>query len=163
MDMAGPTRRTVLAGGLLVLASCSAGSSPEPDEAPDPDTRIRADAAGGVRRLVELYATVAVAHPGLRAELSPLAAETTAHLSALQPDAAPTTSTSTGGSSPSATATSTTTSTPTEARRTVARAERREAEARVGQLALASPALARLLAAIGASEATHATLLGAGR
>jgi hypothetical protein len=46
------------------------------------------------------------------------------------------------------------------ARAALAAAERHEADLRVSQLTAASPGLARLLAAIGAAEATHATLLG---
>jgi hypothetical protein len=52
--------------------------------------------------------------------------------------------------------------TPSRARASLIRAERHEADLRVTQLATASAALARLLAAIGASEAAHATLLRAG-
>ena len=87
MDQAGPSRRAVLVGaGLLAVAACSSGTEPEPPK-PDPDVPIRALAADGVRGLVALYAAVVRAHPNLRAELAPLAAETAAHLSALEPPA----------------------------------------------------------------------------
>lgn len=162
MDQAGPSRRAVLVGaGLLAVAACSRGADPQPPR-PDPDAPIRARAAGGVRGLVALYAAVSLAHPGLRSELAPLAAETTAHLAALEPPKSrPTATTS---ASPSATVSQPVAvpATAAGARAALIRAERHEADLRVTQLASASSALARLLAAIGASEATHATLLRAG-
>ena len=164
MDQAGPSRRAVLVGaGLLAVAACSSGAEPQPPE-PDPDLPIRALAVDGVRGLVAMYDAVSRAHPGLRTELAPLAAETAAHLSALEPRASsPTASTGTS-TSPSATASPPVTvpSSAAAARTALVRAERHEAELRVTQLAAASPALARLLAAIGASEAAHATLLRRG-
>ena len=117
-----------------------------------------------MRGLVALYAAVSRAHPNLRAELAPLAAETTAHLSALEPPATGPTESPGASASPSATA-STPVAVPASAaaaRTALVRAERHEARLRVTQLVSASPALARLLAAIGASEATHATLLRTG-
>jgi hypothetical protein len=168
MHEAGPTRRAVLVGaGLLTVAACSSGTEPEPPK-PDPDLPIRAVAAIGVRGLLALYDGVSRAHPRLRAELAPLAAETTAHLTALEPPQNRPTASS-APSTGSSTSPSTTTSppvavpaTPAAARTALVRAERHEAGLRVTQLASASPALARLLAAIGASEATHATLLRGG-
>jgi hypothetical protein len=164
MDQAGPSRRAVLVGaGLLAVAACSSGTEPEPPK-PDPDVPIRALAADGVRGLVALYAGVSRAHPNLRAELAPLAAETAAHLLALEPPATRPTASTGSSSSPSATASPpiVVPATAAAARTALVRAERREAELRVSQLAAASSALARLLAAIGASEATHATMLRAG-
>ncbi len=164
MDQAGPSRRAVLVGAaLLAVAACSSGTEPEPPK-PDPDLPIRALAADGVRGLVALYAAVSRAHPNLRAELAPLAAETAAHLSALEPPAAGPTASAGASTSPSATASAPVTvpATAPAARTALVRAERHEAELRVTQLASASAALARLLAAIGASEASHATLLRAG-
>ena len=164
MDQAGPSRRAVLVGaGLLAVAACSSGTEPEPPK-PDPDLPIRALAADGVRGLVALYAAVGRAHPRLRAELAPLAAETAAHLTALEPPAARQTA-SAGASTATGATPSPTVAVPAKAaaaRTALVRAERHEAALRVTQLASASPALARLLAAIGASEATHATLLRAG-
>ena len=164
MDQAGPSRRAVLvAAGLLAVAACTSGTEPEPPK-PDPDLPIRALAADGVRGLVEMYAAVIRAHPDLRAELAPLAAETTVHLSALEPPATGPTASPGASTSPGATA-STPVAVPATApaaRSALVSAERHEAELRVTQLASASSALARVLAAIGASEATHATLLRAG-
>ena len=162
MDQAGPSRRAVLVGaGLLAVAACSTGTEPEPPK-PDPDLPIRSLAAAGVRGLVALYDAVSRAHPDLRAELAPLAAETAAHLSALEPPA--TGPTPSASPSPSATPSPSITVPATAAAVLTAlvRAERHEASLRVTQLVSASAALARLLAAIGASEATHATLLRAG-
>jgi hypothetical protein len=168
MDQAGPSRRAVLVGAaVLAVAACSSGTEPEPPT-PDPDAPIRALAADGVRGLVSLYAAVSTAHADLRAELAPLAAETAAHLSTLEPPAtgprASTGATTDASTSPSPSASRPVAvpATAAAARTVLVRAERHEAELRVTQLASASPALARLLAAIGASEATHATLLRAG-
>jgi hypothetical protein len=164
MDQAGPSRRAVLVGvGLLAVAACSTGTEPEPPK-PDPDLPIRALAADGVRGLVALYAAVSRAHPNLRAELAPLAAETATHLSALEPPATGATASPGASTSPGVTA-SPPLAVPTSAaaaRTALVRAERHEARLRVTQLVSASAALARLLAAIGASEATHAALLRAG-
>jgi hypothetical protein len=158
MDQAGPSRRAVLAGaGVLALAACSGGNRREPPE-PDPDLPIRALAVGGVQQLVDLYDVVGRAHPSLAPQLAPLAAETASHLAALQPPPAASTSASPSGASPSPTLTAP--PTVDGARAALAAAERHEADLRVSQLAQASSGLARLLAAIGASEATHATLLG---
>jgi hypothetical protein len=164
MDQAGPSRRAVLVGaGLLADAACSSGPEPQPPK-PDPDLPIRALAADGVRRLVALYAAVSRDHPDLRAELAPLAAETAAHLSALEPPASGPTASPGASTAPSATTTPPVAvpAAAGAARTALVRAERHEAALRVTQLASASAALARLLAAIGASEATHATLLRAG-
>jgi len=160
MDQAGPSRRAVLAGaGVLAVAACSGGTRREAPE-PDPDLPIRALAIDGVRRLVDLYDVVGRAHPSLGPELAPLAAETASHLAALQqPPAAATTSASTPTPSPTVSAPPTVAG----ARAALARAERHEADLRVSQLARASASLARLLAAIGASEATHAVMLSATR
>lgn len=166
MDQAGPSRRTVLVGaGLLAVAACSTGAEPEPPK-PDPDLAIRALAAGGVRGLGALYDAVSRAHPDLRAELAPLAAETAAHLVALEPpETGPTASTGPSTSPPPNATTPPTLAVPATAaaaRTALVRTERHEADLRVTQLASASPPLARLLAAIGASEATHAALLRVG-
>lgn len=154
-------RALLVAGGLLTAAGCSGGDAPQPPEPPDPDVAIRAEATEGVRALKDLYDVVAAAHPSLAADLAPFAAETAAHLSALQPAGTPSPSASPASSNPSPSATVTAPATATEARQALSRAERGGAEARVRQLGKASPALARLVAAIGASEATHAMLLAA--
>jgi hypothetical protein len=160
MDQAGPSRRAVLAGaGALALAACSGGNRRESPE-PDPDPPITALAVAGVRRLAALYDVVGRAHPSLAPELAPLAAETASHLAALQPPPAGSGSASPPGPSPSPTPALTAPPTVAGARAALAAAERHEADLRVTQLARASSGLARLLAAIGASEATHATLLG---
>ncbi len=160
MDQAGPSRRAVLAGaGVVALAACSGGSRREPPE-PDPDLPIRALAADGVRRLVALYDAVGRAHPSVAPELAPLAAETASHAAALQPPHAASGSASPPGPSPSPSPMLAAPPSVAGARAALAAAERHEADLRVSQLPAASPGLARLLAALGASEATHATLLG---
>jgi hypothetical protein len=162
MDQHGPSRRAVLIGsGLLAVAACSRDTEPQPPR-PDPDAAIRTRAAGGVRGLVGLYAAVSLAHPGLRPELAPLAAETAAHLAALEPPTGRQTASTSASPSATASLPVAVPATAARARASVIRAEQHEADLRVTQLASASAPLARLLAAIGASEATHATLLRAG-
>ena len=162
MGDAGLSRRDLLvAGGLLTAAGCTRGNAPQPPEPPDPDVAIRAEVIDGVSGLKELYDVVAAAHPSLGDQLAPFAAETAAHLLALQPAGTPSPAGSPTRNSPSPSATVTAPATAAEARQALSQAERDGAEARVRQLGKASPALARLVAAIGASEATHATLLAA--
>jgi hypothetical protein len=162
MKDAGLSRRWVLtAGGLLAASACTRGGRPTPAPRLDPDVAIRRAAAADVSALLALYAVNSQAHPGLASRLAPLAAETTAHLAAVRPPAATSTATP---ATPTATGSASVSSPPpaptvTEALTTLAAAERQAAARRAAQLTAASPALARLLAAVGASEATHAMLL----
>ena len=156
----GPSRRAVLAtGGVLTLSACLPGADPEP-ASPDPDLRLRRRAAAEVRDLVAAYAAVVTAFPQagapLLSTLRALAAEHEAHVSALDPPQ-PTTA----DESPSATPT------PTPAVPTTLTAsidwlvgrERAAARRRARQSLRAGADLARLLAAVGACETTHAVLL----
>ncbi len=184
MPYAGPSRRAVLAGASAVLlAGCTGRGSPEPPR-PDPDDAVREQVSADVQRLVALYAATSTRHPSLRRRLDPLAAEHTAHLAALaggrpratpapvtsSPSSAGTSSAGTSSASSAATASSRPSASPPavppspgQARSLLVRAERDGAAQRVIQSAAASPTLARLVAAIGASEAAHAALLrGAG-
>lgn len=177
MNDAGPPRRAVLAGGgLLALAACTPGGRPALRPPEDPDRRLRSEVAAGVQTLVDRYAATVSRHPSLQRPLGPLAAEHTAHLSALLGDqatasAAPSasaTSTPSGTGSGAPTASGTAPSvppvppTPAAARGALATAERLAAELRVTQAGRAeAPELVRLVASIGACEAVHAALLGA--
>jgi len=174
MTEPGPSRRHVLvAAGLLTLSGCTTARDPEPPPV-DPDVAIRAEVAADVRRLSGMYDEALAAHPALQAELAPLASETAAHLHAVAPSpatssASPTTSETatdpptTDAGTPSPFPSSAVPATPGATRQWLAAAEGSAADLRVRQIGGASPALARLVAAIGASEAAHAALLGGGR
>jgi hypothetical protein len=161
-------RRAVLAGaaalGATGLAACSPGrATPQPP--PDPDVLLRLRVAAEVRSLLAAYAAVIATHPATGARLRPFAAETRAHDRALSgpPGALPTPSrrtASTGPSAASSPAPSPVPTTPATALAWLAGLERAAAVRRRRQLLRAGPDLARLLGSIGASEATHAALIG---
>ncbi|MGQ0468085.1 MAG: hypothetical protein ACT4QG_22555 [Sporichthyaceae bacterium] len=152
------TRRTVLAGGLALaaLAGCSDGSPPPSGQAPDvtpndPDRptldTVRAEKAA----LIAEYDTALAARPELAKDLAPLRAAHSAHLVAL------------GGQTPVDASPSPSPAVP-EGRDAVlkrlASAEKSAAAKRIEQCAgLRSGELARLLAAIGAAEAAHESVV----
>jgi hypothetical protein len=155
----GPSRRAVLAtGGVLTLSACLPGTDREPSR-PDPDLLLRRRVASQVRDLVAAYAAVGAAFPQADARqlatLRALAAEHEAHVTALEPPAAAATPSpsESPSASPSAAAVP---SSMAEALRWLAGLERAAARRRTRQALRAGPDLARLLAAVGASEATHA-------
>jgi hypothetical protein len=163
-----PSRRSVLAGGgLLLLAACT-GSSPPRAPQLTADQRLARRVAAEITVLVGTYAATITAHPRTRAALSPLAAEHEAHLralAALQPAPTATPSASSSGStapspsdSPSAAAVPVAPS-PAAARAALARSEEAAAARRRQQAGDAGPELARLLASIAACEAVHAILV----
>ena len=160
------SRRTLLAAGLglgatPLVASCTREGAEEPPAqppAPDPDPPVRERAAASVQALIFAYDATASRHPDLAKELASLREEHAAHLAAL---GAPSTA------SPSTPAPTTTPAAvprdPRRARAALVAAETRAAADRVrAAVAAASPDLARLLAAMGACEAAHATLLREG-
>ena len=155
----GPTRRAVLAAGsVLTLSACLPGADDEPAR-PDPDLVLRRRAARQVDELVASYAAVVTAFPQAGAQqldtLRSLAAEHEAHATALAGPA--TAGTPTASATP--TATPTAPSSMAESLRWLAGLERAAARLRTRQSLRAGPDLARLLAAVGASEATHAAVL----
>ena len=168
------SRRAVLgASGALAAAACQGEEAPRPPPQPNPDERLRREVAADVRRLLAGYAATVERHPGSAAQLAPLMSEHGVHLQALDPRAASSAAPpSATPSSPTQTAPTASTpaasgrptdpavpDTPAAARELLARGERTAAQRRVQQLVAASPKLARLIAAIGASEAAHAVLL----
>jgi hypothetical protein len=161
-----PSRRSVLAGGGLLLLSACTGSSTPHSPGLTADQRLAHRVAVEVDELATAYALTIAAHPKLRTALAPLAAEHVAHSAALvallpkptsTPDAtgSPSASTSTPSTAPSATVPST----PGAAREALAAAERAAAARRRHQAGAAGPELARLLASIAACEAVHAALV----
>ncbi|MET9616932.1 ferritin-like domain-containing protein [Kitasatospora indigofera] len=177
-------RRTTLALGLLaaatVLTACTGSGHKDGGEQrqADPDLPVRTRAVAATDALLAAYDTV-IAGPGAgrAGELQPLRAELLRHRAAFAeglPSAAPTAGSSTGAAggtdSPGGSGTATTgtpgataPAEPSAAVTTVAElgaAERRTAQARLADLPTASPDLARLLAAVSASDALHAVALG---
>lgn len=166
-----PSRRDVLHGlvGLTALAlvsGCTSGDhgpdSPGADGGePDPDLDLLARAIGEKQQLVDAYGAATARYPQLTERLGPTRADHEAHLAALtsfRPDVvAPT---------PSASAPSTSPPPPSDRTRTVAdlaAAELAAANRRIGQCETARDRqLARLLAAIGGSEAAHTAVLRGG-
>jgi hypothetical protein len=160
-------RRAVLAGAVALgatgltagLAACSPDRATPPPP-PDPDVVLRLKVAAEVRSLLAAYAAVIATHPATGARLRPFAAETRAHDRALSGPpgalATPSPKTARAGSSPTP---SPVPATPAGALAWLAGLERAAAVRRRRQLLRAGPDLARLLASIGASEATHAALI----
>lgn len=153
------SRRTLLrlpvAVGLAVLTACHGGRStpvPLPSPPTDPDAPLRRRAVAAEVRLLAAYDAAQLRHPVLRRTLVPLRAEHAAHLAALG-GAAP--GPSRAPARPAADAGA--------ALRGLIAAERAAALARAGDCLAGSPALAALLASIGASEASHAVLLSTAR
>jgi len=159
-----PSRRSILAGGgLLLLAACT-GSSPVRAPRLSADQGLARRVAKEISVLATTYAATIAVHPQARRALAPLAAEHDAHVAALvalQP--APTPSAS-GSASPSA-STSPSASPPpvapslAAARNELVAAELAAAERRRQQAGIAGPELARLLASIAACESVHARLV----
>jgi hypothetical protein len=160
-------RRAVLVGAAALGATGLAACSPDratPPPRPDPDVLLRLRVAGEVRSLLVAYAAVIATHPATGARLRPFAAETRAHDRALSgpPGALPTPSrrtATTGTPASSSPAPSPVPSTTAAALAWLAGLERTAAERRRRELLRAGPDLARLLASVGASEATHAALI----
>jgi len=155
----GLSRRAVLAtGSVLTLSACLPGADDEPTR-PDPDLVLRRRAARQVGELVATYAAVVTAFPQADAQqlgtLHSLAAEHEAHVLALA-GPAPTASTASPSGS---TAAPVVPRSMVESLRWLAGLERTAARRRTNQSLRAGPDLARLLAAVGASEATHAAVL----
>jgi hypothetical protein len=168
------SRRTLLAGVAGLGATPLIGSCSAPDRGqgrlspPEPDAPIRDQVVASIAMLISTYQATAERHPTLTERLAPLAAEHHAHLAALGAPAAtatPATPAATATAAPSLVPVAPVVSAdPRRAVRALVTAESRAAADRVGvAVAATSPDLARLLAAIGACEATHAALLREGR
>ncbi|MBG0828784.1 hypothetical protein HS041_13505 [Planomonospora sp. ID67723] len=151
------SRRALLGGGALgvaaaVTAGCAAGE-PEPPaaEPPDPETVLLRQLVEEKERTVALYASAT------SSRLVPFRQRHEAHLAELrrrlppEPSATPSAPASPGAASPSPE--------PKVSLRTLRDLERKAAALRSRQLTGASPALAQLIASIGACEAAHALAL----
>jgi hypothetical protein len=148
-------------GTLLTISACLPGADPEP-ERPDPDLRLRRRAAADVRDLVAAYAAVVTAFPQGGAQqlatLRAFAAEHQAHVGALE-GPPPTTSSGSPAATPAPPAVP---SSLAASLGWLAGLERAAATRRTRQSLRAGPDLARLLAAVGACETTHAAMLARG-
>jgi hypothetical protein len=168
----GPTRRAVLAAGLVGaglvgltgLAGCTDDAPPTsgPSTAPDHDATVTATVVADKRETLRVYDAVIAAHAAvLTAPLAPYVTDHVAHLSALgaTPPATPAPSPT---PAPSASPTPTSIAVPDRPDDALALLVARELAAsqrRVEQVATVSAELARLLGSIGAAEAVHAALL----
>ena len=108
------------------------------------------------RELLAAYAATTAAHPGLTERLAPVMATHEAHLSALEAGGSP----ASGGTPADRADRRGVPARAGEALAGLAARERAAARARLSQVLPASPALARLVASIGAAEAVNAVLLG---
>ncbi|WP_457034237.1 DUF4439 domain-containing protein [Kitasatospora sp. P5_F3] len=153
----------VLSGAPLLLCGCTDEDGPAEAERKkaDADLPLRARAVADTDRLLAGYDAV-LAGPGAAQgdRLRALRAEVAEHRAALAtglPSGSPTAAAST---TPSATPTPGAPVAPTASVAELAAAERTTAGARLADLTAASPELAKLLAAVSASGALHAVVLG---
>ncbi len=162
-------RRRTLLGFAIVAAvvPASIGCTPDADPGPDPapttdgptddstasaDAALRAAAAAAENELIALYEATITAHAGLAASLAPLAEQHREHRAALEAGIAPAT-----GNPPNV---PTVSADPGTAVAEIITAERRAADARTVDCEQAGAEdLARLLALIAASEASHSEAL----
>ncbi|MFC1407312.1 MULTISPECIES: ferritin-like domain-containing protein [Streptacidiphilus] len=153
---------TGIAGLLVACGSVSAQTSADGRtvrtvEAPDPDVPVRARALAATRALAARYDAAIAAFPAAAGQLRPLRQQLTAQESAFGGTAA------SASASPSTSASATPPSTPATNRSAAVAAldaaERATAQARLKDLATASPALARQLASAAADGAQHSMLL----
>ncbi|GAA0406782.1 hypothetical protein GCM10009530_68760 [Microbispora corallina] len=166
------TRRALLgtaAAAGLAASGCSSRPAPPPPPArPDPQAVLLASLIRGKEQLVALYQRAELAG-GAAARLEPFRQRHLAHLTALRTmlphsaapspraSSAPAATPASPGASSTASPGSSPDAVPVAALRD---AERRAAAGRAAQMAGASPALAQLLASIGACEAVHVIALG---
>lgn len=159
----GPTRRALLGGWTLLAAALAAACGPfraaDGPEREDPDLAIVRRVIAAEEAILARYTAARRMHPNLAARLDPITAHHREHVAALRrrlgtaaASAAPSSRPPTGSPVPAPDA-------PDSAIAMLAAEEDAAARARVDDVARASPALAQLLASVGASEAGHAALL----
>ena len=143
-------------GGAGLVAACTSSSEPDvPSPTPSPTGPVD-ESAAGERSLLTQYDQVIAALPELAAALAPLRAQHADHLAALTGEPATPTATTSPSVTASANASSTGPVTAKSAVRTLIAAERAAARQRIEACVGATePGLARTLAFIAASEASH--------
>jgi hypothetical protein len=153
------TRRALLgtaaAAGLAASGCSSRQDTPPAPPRPDPQTVLLTSIIQGKEQLAALYQRAAA--KGGAAQLEPFRQRHLAHLTALRKLLPRSSSPAPSASAPPSPQPSDGTAVSVTKLRD---AERRAAAARAGQMAGASPALAQLLASIGACEAVHVIALG---
>ena len=133
-------------GPVALLAACSSGGAPDEPVPSTAEPSLASAQAAAEQALIDEYEAVIAAHPGLAAALAPLRDQHMAHADAL-------------GGSPSA-GTAIAAATERAAVAALVTAERQAARERIGACVEAvEPGLARLLAFIAASEASHVPAL----
>ena len=170
-----PRRRALLGAGLLgLLTACGAAPGSHPHGGPkarpaaeiDPDTAVRQRELRATLALAAQYDAALTATPAPTASLGPLRAQLTAQLTALGQRSSGGTGSPSAAPAASAPGPGRTAAGPTAPRRTapgrtaLAADECATVQGRAADLLAASPALARLIASIGASGAQRAVLLG---
>ena len=152
-----PTRRHVLAAGLLGLGTACTSRTAATPAVVDPDLGLITAARSREQVLLDAYTQAVAAHPELSAELIELSGHHSEHLAALGLSAAPATPAVSppvpGRLAPSTAATARAT------RARLSSLEREAADAHGAAAVLASRALAPILASLCACEATHAMVL----
>jgi hypothetical protein len=144
-----PSRRSVLAGGAVGLATACTSRGPSTPAVVSRDDVLRQRAASREEALLQLYNRVLAHFPALAAELQPLRAHHEEHRRALG-----VTATVTALATPALAG-----RTPAEARARLAAMERGVAADHGHGAVLATRDLAPLLASLSASEASHAAVL----
>ncbi|WP_079135593.1 DUF4439 domain-containing protein [Streptomyces sp. MJM8645] len=173
-----PSRRTLLALGLLALTTLTActGSHGGDDAAPgnrgplpNPDEPVILRSVAATDTLLAGYDALLAGPGGAQAAvLQPLRAEVAQHRAALAyglpaasiPPAPPATPSTTPPTAPSTSPSGTPSGTPVGTPAALAALERQTAQTRLADLAAARPPLARLLASVAASDVLHAVALG---
>ncbi|WP_204011965.1 hypothetical protein [Sphaerimonospora thailandensis] len=158
------TRRALLgatAAGLTATGCSSRSPEPPAPKPPDPQAVLLSTLIRDKERLVSLYQRAALGSVKTAAALEPFRQRHVAHLAALREMLPPGAEGRAGAApSPSPSGSPSPSEGPSVTVGRLRDAERRAAAGRPGQLAKASPALAQLLASIGACEAVHAVALG---
>lgn len=141
---------------LVTITGCSTiGRAAAPP--PGPEVALLSGVMQSEAGLIALYDAVLAAHHRLAARLTPLRDHHVQHLSVLQRHYVP--GTNTGTTTPAPQVTATAPDGETRALSALRGAERKAAAARADDVRRAAPALAQLLASIGACEAGHAQVL----
>jgi hypothetical protein len=167
---AGATRRRVLTTSALAaltaaVAGCAQGT-PWPwatPPRPAPDVGVLHEVIDAENTMISRYTAALAAHPGLAAAISPVLAEHRQHLAQLRARLVIPAGASAADKAAAALPRPPRPQLPHSQAATLGylrSAERAAAGALAARLASVPPSLAQLMASIGASEATHAALLG---
>jgi hypothetical protein len=149
-----PTRRSVLAAGVLGLGAACTSTRKATPGAVDPDVALTEAARNREHALLDAYTAVTAAFPQLSGELSALATDHAQHLAALGPSTASGQATSTPSASTAPSGPH-----PRAALTRLAALEGATAKEHGEAAVVASRALAPVLASLAACEASHVAVL----